>query len=797
MNHVFRVLIDALVGLLFAIDEVVYGFIPILYRLLLYLSNVDLVTGNVPVQALIQRVYILVGVFMLFRLSFSILNYIINPDAFSDQSKGFSNLVKRILIAVVLLVGIPWIFKEAYVIQNKIITSGILPRLILGESIEYSDSSNNDELEASIETSAKDVQFMLFGPFFSINYDAKGEEDGQPGELDVCRPTPEYPTSNILGTKGMASNEACMNKMAELMDDPQFFTSSVVTKIVKNPSIISSYMSDFFRYEEDDGTIVDKRRFENFGGLLPLTLDSGDRVIKYYFIASTLCGGYLVFLLLSFCIDIGARVIRLFFLQILSPIAVISSVDPTSSGDRLKDWAKECVKVWASLFLRLLVIFLIIQLVRVISNSFYSGAIFSTGYSNSSALNAWIYVFLILGVFQAAKSIPDFIEKATGIKMSGDLQLNPFKAIGSNVGVGLIGGAALTGASLLAANGWGAFKRFKSLSNKLNEKEGVLSDIDNGLMENNQNYLRSGSALRYAIGDAIRNEKAAKNAETNAWNAYLQHPNSSILYNQLEQARADSRAATKARQDAQTALDSTRAEYQARKSELSSKRSEAQEDYDKQRKFMQGQVASSVAGIATGAVAGAVRGAIGGSKANTIKGIKEEIDRARMRTTERRNERDSFADMRHEGRYTNAQRVEGMIDQFSGVMGDKSYGPGQASDQLKSLAMSISDVQRRRSRTSELLAERQPTSISDDKLDRLVKAVETADENNKRNALNAAQTALQTFSSQTLPEFDAIKQYLGTYEQYIDYTDRLIDLEKQRGKLEDIKNIPGPPPGNK
>ena len=722
MNHVFRVLIDALVGLLFAIDEVVYGFIPILYRLLLYLSNVDLVTGNVPVQALIQRVYILVGVFMLFRLSFSILNYIINPDAFSDQSKGFSNLVKRILIAVVLLVGIPWIFKEAYVIQNKIITSGILPRLILGESIEYSENAGNEELEDAIETSAKDVQFMLFGPFFSINYEEKGDGEDT-GELEVCRPTSEYPTSNILGTNGMAANEACMKKIANLMDESTEVQSS------------GAYLSDFFRYEETSGEIVDKRRFDNFGGLLPLTLENGNRVIKYYFIASTLCGGYLVFLLLSFCIDVAARVIRLFFLQILSPIAVISSIDPTSSGDRLKDWAKECVKVWASLFLRLLVIFLIIQLVRVISNSVYSGAIFSTGYSNSSALNAWIYVFLILGVFQAAKSIPDFIEKATGIKMSGDLQLNPFKAIGSNVGVGLIGGAALTGASLLAANGWGAFKRFKSLSNKLNEKEGVLSDIDNGLMENNQNYLRSGSALRYAIGDAIRNEKAAKNAETNAWNAYLQHPNSSILYNQLEQARADSRAATKARQDAQTALDSTRAEYQARKSELSSKRSEAQEDYDKQRKFMQGQVASSVAGIATGAVAGAVRGAIGGSKANTIKGIKEEIDRARMRTTERRNERDSFADMRHEGRYTNAQRVEGMIDQFSGVMGDKSYGPGQASDQLKSLAMSISDVQRRRSRTSELLAERQPTSISDDKLDRLVKAVETADENNKRMLL--------------------------------------------------------------
>ena len=418
--NLFKVLIDGLVGILFFIDNIVYSFIPILYRMILYLANVDLITGNVPVQALIQRIYILVGVFMLFRLSFSILNYIINPDAFSDQSKGFSNLVRRVLIAIVLLVGIPWFFREAYVIQNKIITSGILPRLILGESIDYSENNGNNELEESINTSARDVQFMLFGPFFGLNYESES------GDLVDCTPSSDYPTSNIFGTNGMASNASCMETVAGLMDESSDVQASGAT------------LRDFFRYEDDTThKIIDRRKFDEFGGLVSWTLSNGDRAIKYYPILSTLCGGYLVFLLLSFCIDIGARVIRLFFLQILSPIAVISSIDPTSSGDRLKDWAKECVKVWASLFLRLLVIFLIIQLVRVISNSIYSGTIFSTGYSNSSALNAWIYVFLILGVFQAAKSIPDFIEKATGIKMSGDLQLNPFKALKENAGVGL------------------------------------------------------------------------------------------------------------------------------------------------------------------------------------------------------------------------------------------------------------------------------------------------------------------------------------------------------------------------
>lgn len=407
---IWKSLIDAVLGIMFLIDNIVYSFIPILYRLLLYLANIDLVTGNIPVQALIQRIYILIGVFMLFKLSFSVMNYIVNPDAFSDKSKGFSNLVKRVLIAIVLLVGIPWFFREAYEIQGKILTSSILPRLVLGEAMADDYSS----LEKTMETSATDVQFMLFGPFFSLNYKSDS------GDLVDCTPSPDNPTSNVLGTNDMASNEKCMNTVAGLMDDDSDVSASGVT------------LRDFFRYEENG--IQDNRKFDSFGGLISWTLSNGNRAIKYYPIVSTLCGGYLVFLLLSFCIDVAARIIKMFFLQILSPIAVISSVDPTTNGDSLKEWAKECVKVWASLFLRLLVIFLIIQLVRIVSNTIYSKSIFE---NNGGDVNMWIYVFLILGIFQAAKSIPDLIEKATGIKMSGELQLNPFKALSENVGVGL------------------------------------------------------------------------------------------------------------------------------------------------------------------------------------------------------------------------------------------------------------------------------------------------------------------------------------------------------------------------
>lgn len=452
-----KILIDALRNILFFIDNIVYSFIPMLYRMILYLANVDLFTDNIPVQGLIKRIYIIVGVFMLFKLSFSIMNYIVNPDDFSDQSKGFSNVVKRVMIAVVLLVSIPWFFGEAYMLQGGILKSGVLQKLILGETGETSDS-----LETTIETSAKDLQFLLFSPFFHLNYNSGGTEiSDSSGDLSACKPTESAPSTHILGSSDLANSD-CFETVANLMDNDDDVEASGVT------------LYSFFRFEDSNGVVQDYRKFDSFGGLVTWALSDGEYAIKYRAVFSTIFGGYLVFLLLSFCIDVAARVIRLLFLQILSPVAVISSIDPTTSGDRLKEWAKECLKVWASLFLRLAIIFIIIQLVRIITNSVYSGNLLSKNsgikLSGNGDVISWLYLFLILGVFQAAKKIPELIEKATGIKMSGELQMNPIKALSENValqkglgvatgiGIGAVGAATGAGAGRILSGAYQGLK---------------------------------------------------------------------------------------------------------------------------------------------------------------------------------------------------------------------------------------------------------------------------------------------------------------------------------------------------
>lgn len=423
---ILKMLHDAIRGLFFAIDNIVYSLIPNLYKLIIHLANVDLFSGNDTVKALMNRVYILVGVFMLFKLAFSVLNYIVDPAAFSDKSKGFGNLVKRVLIALILLVSIPWIFGKVYEYQGKILESNVLPNLILGTQ------SNGTE---GIESAAKDVQFLMFSPFFTVNYNTGGgTEDNPQGAFEKCKPDADNPMANVLGTADMAkagangdiNGEGCLRTFAQKMDS--------------NPDVKASGVKIDRIFKSTSG---DKRDFASLGGLITWSED-GNYVINYTFIISTLVGGYLVFLLLSFCIDVAGRAIKLLFLQILSPVAIIASIDPTSQGDRLKEWGKECLNTFLSLFLRLAIMYVIIQTVKIITeqifnpDSLYYGGF--TGDKKNGLMNLFVYIFLVLGLFKVAKSLPELIEKATGMKMSGDLNLNPFKALGSSPLVGGIAG---------------------------------------------------------------------------------------------------------------------------------------------------------------------------------------------------------------------------------------------------------------------------------------------------------------------------------------------------------------------
>lgn len=442
IEAIAKVITDAVRTILFMLDQIVYGFIPTLYKLIVSIANVDLYSNNPAIAALLNRVYIIVGIFMLFKLAFSILRYIVDPGSFSDNAKGFSGLIKSVLVALILLVSIPFVFSKIYEYQGKILDSKIIPNLILGTS----DNGSDD-----LESNAVDLQFTMFGPFFALN-----TNDGV-SEFEACKPDPnDKPLSDIIGSTDMALKDGCLDAFVKVIDNDDTVKASGVT------------IDKFFKTEGSD-----VRNFNSLGSLLTLSTSSGEYAVNYTPIISTICGGYLAFLLLSFCIDIAVRAIKLMFLQLLSPIAVISSIDPGSSSqnERLKDWGMECLKTYISLFLRLIVIYTVIQVVKVVTSKLFAGSesLYYSGFKDSAdaTLNIWVYIFLILGAFSVAKKIPELLEKAFGIKFSGEISMNPFKSFSENAGFGFLAGAATGGLAGAVSGGISAF------STSLNQDKGL------------------------------------------------------------------------------------------------------------------------------------------------------------------------------------------------------------------------------------------------------------------------------------------------------------------------------------
>ena len=91
-------------GLFAAIDKVVIWLIESLYDLIFQISSVQ-VFDNASLAAFANRITVILSIFMIFKLSLSFLNYIVNPDAMTDKSKGFSKLIQNIAVALVLLVS--------------------------------------------------------------------------------------------------------------------------------------------------------------------------------------------------------------------------------------------------------------------------------------------------------------------------------------------------------------------------------------------------------------------------------------------------------------------------------------------------------------------------------------------------------------------------------------------------------------------------------------------------------------------------------------------------------------------
>lgn len=468
------VISDLLRNVFIFIDSVVYNLIGKVYELFISIANTTIISEG-TINTFANRVYALLAVFMLFRLSFSVLTYIINPDNINDKSGGGGKLIGNILITIILLISVPWLFGQVWDIQRDLLNDNIIGKIILG----------NTNVQASEQLNAGDnMAWTTFSAFFHP-------------VVGACADNPSiYDGVNLGGP--------CYEALKSVNADG---TTDVATSYVRiDKSQLVSAISD--------------------SGLLNIKNDD-EYVFEYLPFISTIAGGFIVYILLLFCIQIAVRSVKLGVLQLIAPIPVISYLDPKQGKDGMfKKWLKVCGKTFADLFIRLAAIYFAIFIITEITSGGGMTDI-TTGTKQTSLL---VKVLIILGALTFAKELPKFIEEITGIKLDGGFSLNPFKnnailgGIAGGVmgaGMGAIGGFA---GNLMAGNGIGnAFRGFGKglisggaggIKDKGLKKDtftrGAKAGVTTGT--NYANWKAAGSTMRGRMSDRMMSAVGAKTA---------------------------------------------------------------------------------------------------------------------------------------------------------------------------------------------------------------------------------------------------------------------------------------------
>lgn len=393
----------------------IYKTIPKLYSIFYFLSNARFLSDGV-IDELSKNLYVLVSVVMLFAFSATLLGSIVNPDLLSDRKKGFWAVFKRSVIGVVLIVVIPFAFDLAYELQNGIMRSSTIEKLVLG--INYSDDENTIGSESS-----------------------SGGKGGQiiAGSLikSVLRP--------------MNDQDEVEVEVEGLGDDYNTMIASDIRAIEKVAPHINVAPA---------GDSTEEQYAFDFDGLIAI-----------------IAGGVAVYILLLFAIDMAVRMFNLAFLELTAPISIMAYMG--LGNKHLFDWLKEVGRVYLDVFIRIAAMGFYLFFISNLSTFFESPTLWGVSEnSNVSSISGFgwrflLQVIIIVGLLIFVKQIPGLANKALGLHLSdksqglkGRLQptMNAINGLRNGVnsirtGAGRVAGATSAVGANIVGRGIGAGQR--------------------------------------------------------------------------------------------------------------------------------------------------------------------------------------------------------------------------------------------------------------------------------------------------------------------------------------------------
>jgi len=425
------------INLMLLIDNVIYVFINWMYRIFMLVAKVDIFGGGAEIEAITRRIYVIVGIAMLFIFAYNLILLIINPEG--KQLGNMAKVVQRAIISIILVTLLPLLFSYLTTIQNHVLESNVIGQIILGTSSD-----------ADIQTTNKKAGVKAALDIFSAFYHPKGQT------YNTCK-------------SNSGAHELCDEYVSAF--DTAYQNDDIST----------------FIWDDDlkDGAKEDK--------------------MEYNWIISTAAGVFALWMFVSFALDIGVRVGKMAFYELISPIPVMMRILP---NDKMFDkWFKGITSTFISLFVRLAVIYFCMYAItlvpEILTNMWASNG-------DNLVLLALANVVVILGILKFAQEAPKLISDLFG--GSGDLKFGITSKVKDNkLAMGAMGaiGAGFGGMTGNAWNSWKTMGKGKGFKHNAGALFGGVTSGIGGLAGGVRRGATSGykATTFEGLGDGITQSK--------------------------------------------------------------------------------------------------------------------------------------------------------------------------------------------------------------------------------------------------------------------------------------------------
>lgn len=336
------------------IAAIIYSLIEYLYHVFELVGRAEIINSDF-VKVIYKNVGLILSIFMLFKLIFSLIQSLIEPNKLGDKKDGYGQIILRCVISIVLLGITPAIFREAYTIQNFVVgannNENILYKLVAG------NSTNGDT-----STIGRTLSATMYFDFFTDS-------------------------------------------------EPPIYDGGMVDNIYEVPE-------DYYdRFKNNDYETLKENVMNGNMGFFEtveyLSIKEGtDYVIEVNWIPLLLVGGFILWTIAMYTIQIGVRAVQLAYLQLIAPIPILTYIsDPDGT---FKKWIKQCTTTYLDLFFRLLIIYFVMTLIgnilAEVSNS--PDILFaSTGLAQEETITQVLVVaVIIIGLLLFAKKVPELLK---------------------------------------------------------------------------------------------------------------------------------------------------------------------------------------------------------------------------------------------------------------------------------------------------------------------------------------------------------------------------------------------------